>query len=150
MTDHLNVSQLHRATELTRAWLLDLATHEPFTDEEAAYTVLRAVLHALRDRMAAQQVVQLGAQLPLLIRGVYFEGWRPTASPGGWTSGDEFYRQVEANVAEFPLARHVDVEAGTRLVLAFLAREIDPVQLRHVEAQLPEEIRRMMVGPAAA
>ena len=41
----------------------------------------RAVLHALRDRIGPIHTAQLGAQLPMLVRGLYYEGWRANAAP---------------------------------------------------------------------
>jgi hypothetical protein len=39
--------------------------------------VLGGMLHVLRDRLTIQEAVQPGAQLPMLIRGLYWEGWDP-------------------------------------------------------------------------
>ncbi len=63
-----------------------------------AYSALRAVLHALRDRLTAQQATHLGAQLPLLVRGIYYEGWHAAQKPTGDRQVDEFLTRVAAEL----------------------------------------------------
>lgn len=60
----------------TNLWLKAVSTRLADCERQDAYAALRAVLHALRDRLPAQSAVNFAAQLPLLLRGVYFEGWR--------------------------------------------------------------------------
>jgi uncharacterized protein (DUF2267 family) len=40
-----------------------------------SYAALRAVLHALRDRLTIAEAAHLAARLPMLIRGIYYHGW---------------------------------------------------------------------------
>src|SRR5262245_30791744 len=85
----------------------------PKERRDLSYKALRAVLHALRDRLTVDESAQLAAQLPTIVRGVYYEGWQPEAVPVKM-SLDDWLQQVRA---ECPL----DVKGGTpRLVQAVL------------------------------
>ncbi len=60
----------------TNLWLKGIMEGLHTDDRHLAYLALRATLHALRDRLGPENAVHLAAQLPMLVRGLYYEGWR--------------------------------------------------------------------------
>lgn len=54
----------------------------------------RSVLHALRDRLDANVAAHLAAQMPILLKGVFYDGWDPNRSPQR-TSMEGFLSRVE-------------------------------------------------------
>src|ERR671934_238634 len=77
--DH--VEAFDTTLEKTDAWLNELSDELGTANRHQAYEVLRAFLHALRDRLPVESAAKLGAQLPMLVRGFYYEGWNPTHTP---------------------------------------------------------------------
>jgi uncharacterized protein (DUF2267 family) len=113
-------------------WLDVLARHLGTTDRNHAHRVLRAWLHVVRDRLTVDAAAHFGAQLPELLRGVYYEGWRPSEVPVRYDVEDFVLRYCdEAGVSA--------AEAGAVVGAVFAAlRELTSVgQLEHLLAQLP-------------
>ena len=70
-----------KTVQTTNAWLKEIMEATGL-DRRRAYRVLAAVLHALRDRLTVDEVAQLGAQLPILVRGLYYDQWHhPSGKP---------------------------------------------------------------------
>ena len=65
------------AVQTTQQWLNELCANGDLSDTGEAVAILRSVLHQLRDRLSLEEAVDLSAQLPLIVRGMYYEGWRP-------------------------------------------------------------------------
>ena len=72
-------SIIEHSVEKTHIWLKEIAEELGDEDRQYAYRALRAVLHTLRDRLTVDVAAKLAAQLPTLIRGVYYEDWDPAA-----------------------------------------------------------------------
>src|SRR6056297_1319732 len=113
MSDHLNVPQLRQTAHETQKWLNDLAAREPFENAEQTYSMLRAVLHAVRDRLTAEEAAHFSAQLPMLVRGFYFEGWRPALAPNDFDTQAEFLDRVDASLGGTQTEASVNLRAGT-------------------------------------
>lgn len=136
------ITQLNHANQQVREWLNDLAGREPFESHEQAYSILRAVLHAVRDRLTAEEVAHLGSQLPMVVRGFYFEGWRPALAPNDFETEEAFLVRVRSSLGSGN-AMDRTLRDATLATLAFLAERVDEGEMRHVTAQMPEEIRAL-------
>jgi uncharacterized protein (DUF2267 family) len=95
------------AVQTIQIWLKELKDKGELADEAAAYSVLRSVLHQLRDRLTLEESVDLGAQLPLIVRGLYYEGWRPHHVPRKLAK-EEANKDQNRTI----LRRHPRAEAG--------------------------------------
>lgn len=115
-------------------------------DRQVAWHVLGAVLRTIRDRVSLGLAAHLGAQLPLLVRGLYYDQWRPRDQPEKWRSREEFLALV---AAELRNVRPVDTAKAIRAVLKVLNHYVDPGQLQKVREALPEDVRRMWSDAAS-
>lgn len=134
---------LNRALQDTQEWLNELTEEGgPFEVPEQAYAALRAVLHAVRDRLTVEEASHLGAQLPMLVRGIYYEGWRPAQAPNKESTVDEFLQHVQSSLGRAQQAT-LPLEPATRRVIEFLSERVDRGEMRHVKGQMPREIRTL-------
>jgi uncharacterized protein (DUF2267 family) len=123
----------------TNIWLKDIMG-QVGPDRQRAYHAMRAVLHTLRDRLTVEEAAHLSAQLPLLIRGIYFEGWHPAHKPTRERAQEDFLEQVEARLQG---PEPINPETATRVVLDVLDRHVDPAVADHVKHMLPKAIREL-------
>lgn len=131
--------------QLSNLWLNELMDELGLDNKQRTYRVLRATLHALRDRLTAHEAVQLGAQLPMLIRGIYYEGWHLQDAAPTERTKREFLSHVSAELRGGPT---LDAERAVQAVFKLLARKIAPGEIDDVMKMLPAEVRALW--PAAA
>lgn len=85
---------------------------------------MRAVLHALRDRLTIHGTADFASQLPMLIRGMFYECWQPDQVPVKDRTKDAFLTRV---ARAFPGDPSVDPEILTREVLRVVAFHVHVV-----------------------
>jgi uncharacterized protein (DUF2267 family) len=124
----------------TNLWLKDLMEVLGWEQKQKAYDALRAVLHALRDRLTVDEAAQLGAQLPMLIRGIYYEGWDPSRDPERVRHKDEFLARIGQ---QFKADEGIDPEQIARAVFTVLENRVTKGEIQDVESVLPAELREM-------
>jgi uncharacterized protein (DUF2267 family) len=124
--------------QTTNIWLNEVLERLGWQDHHRAYHALRAVLHALRDRLPVDQAAALAAQLPMLVRGFYYEGWHPHGKPVKERHKEEFL----AHIAEaFRFDPDVDPERVARIVFQVLSKHVTGGEIEGVKRSLPTEIR---------
>ena len=109
-------------------------------DRQVAWKVLSTVLHKLRDRLPVEAAAHLGAQLPLLVRGAYYDQFEPARQPSACRTREEFVAEVSEWLQD---TRPVDPEEAIAAVFAVLSRHIDDGQTAKTLSILPEPIRQM-------
>ena len=124
----------------TNLWLKRLMEQMHTEDRQAAYLALRATLHALRDRLGPENAVHLGAQLPLLLRGVYYEGWHIGGSASGERQPPDFIEHVRA---ELPRTATLDANLAVRSALAVLQDRLDPGEVAKIKRILPHQLHAL-------
>nr|WP_322098897.1 DUF2267 domain-containing protein [Microvirga roseola] len=98
-------------------------------------------MRTIWDRLPVELAAHLGAQLPLLVRGVFYDQWQPENQPKDYRSQDEFLQEVSSNFG--PIPRSIYPEEAARAVFGVLKREIDAGQLEKVKQSLPEDVRAL-------
>ena len=129
----------------THMWLNALSKELQIVDRHEAYRVMRAVLHALRDQLGADEAAQLSAQMPMLVRGIFFEGWHPSDTAPVHTV-EEFEKRIYRNHGARPHVNALDMIDG---VASVLRKYIEPGEIDQVLGRLPQPIRESMTGRTA-
>lgn len=133
------IPALEHSVSLTNIWLNDVNEELGWHDKQRAYHALRAVLHALRDRLTVNDASHLAAQLPMVVRGLFYEGYHPHGKPTDERRRNEFLARVAAQCGDED-RNHGTV---TRAVLRVLARHVTPGVVDKLKALLPPEIRAL-------
>lgn len=130
-------AQIDRAGQIAAAWLGDVAAEFGTEDHDFVYRVTRSWLHLLRDSLTVVDAAHLAAQLPDLLRGVYFEGWNPAAVP--------VRRTAEEFVTAFAAAARVTPDEVPRVAGAIAAAFGSHLSnLAKVLERLPHGVRQVL------
>ncbi len=136
------VDSLDRSIDKTNVWLADVASSFGTEDRRLAYRVTRSWLHTLRDRLPVPIAAHIAAQLPELLRGVFYEGWNPSKVPIKFGRDEyvaRFARDAQIHLSEVP-------SAGQRVTSA-MRRHMSAGAINEAFGALPGDIRGL-IAPA--
>jgi uncharacterized protein (DUF2267 family) len=126
----------------TNSWLKELMIELNSSDHRRTYLIMRSVLHALRDHLSTDDALYLGEQLPMLLRGLYFERWNPHGKPLPLRNRNDFFRVLSTY-----MARDVDgtssAESASRAVFRLLDRKMTEGEIEDIEAVIPPALMEL-------
>jgi len=137
------VDSLDRSIDKVNAWLSDVEKEFDTHDRRLAYRVTRAWLQILRDRLTVDVAAHFAAQLPELLRGVFYDGWNPSRIPHKYDRGEyvtRFARDARVHAS--------DVAKAARAVTAVVRKHLSAGAVDEAFGLLPADIRRLLEADA--
>lgn len=133
------VDIIESSAQKTQLWLKDVQEELHGANRVQAYSALRAVLHALRDCLPMGEAIKFSAQMPLMIRGIYFDGYKPRTKPSRMTKTEFFayLRDCLRNQTD------IDPALATSAVLRTLYGHLSLGELKGIQLVLPREVRAL-------
>jgi uncharacterized protein (DUF2267 family) len=126
------------AVQEAHLWVNEVADELGLDDRRIALHVLRGVAHALRDRLPSDVVAKLGAQLPVLVRGLYYENWDPHAPRAHRHELEDFAAALERELRGYE--QSIGVGEAVNAVLRVLHTHVSPGEWRKLTAVLPYQL----------
>lgn len=138
---------IERTVHVTHVWINELDERLGWNNKGRAYRLLRAVLHAVRDLLPHNESADLAAQLPALLRGVYYEQWRPATTPVKNRSKADFLRRIDEAFKTDPLENTPQTVIA---VFELLSSKLSGGEIDDVRHALPQELRQLWPEPHVA
>jgi uncharacterized protein (DUF2267 family) len=129
----------------TMQWLHDIDDELGWDTRHKAYQALRGVLHVLRDHLPPNETAHFGSQLPMLVRGIFFEGWHPAGKPIKDHSAEKFLVDV---ASFFPKDADINPENVVRAVFSVMAEHMPGGEIEGIIRVLPKHLREFWFQPA--
>ena len=120
----------------TAIWLKELMQELNWSDHRKTYLAFRCVLHAVRDHLPMNDAIRFGEQLPMLIRGFYFDQWNPAAKHNPLRTRAEFLSALSTYMTRDGDSTS-NSEVVARAVFRLLDRKITDGEIEDVHNLLP-------------
>jgi uncharacterized protein (DUF2267 family) len=133
-----SVDAVERSVHKTNEWISDLVDELGIQDKEDAWRILKVYLQMLRDQLTIDEAAQFAAQLTLVLRGAFYEGFDP---------GDqEKLRDRDEFLARFAERAIVsDAASAIEAATSVVRRHITAGEIDDVLSQLPSEVREVLL-----
>jgi uncharacterized protein (DUF2267 family) len=132
------LESIESSTQKTHQWIADIAESASLEKREA-YKALRAVLQTMRDRLPLDDAAHFGAQLPLFLRGIFYEGWQPSTIPLKMTR-DEFLAAVREKIVT---NQDIDPLQITQKVFAVMMSHVGKSEMAKIKHCFPKEMQAL-------
>lgn len=132
-----------KTTQQTQLWIADVANELGWDDRHKTLQVLRATLHVLRDRLTLGEAANLGAELPILLAGFYYEGWKPEQTPTKERTKAAFLESLRNHLRHYFQNNEVDIdiEQAARAVFKVIANRVPAGEVEDITGILPSDLK---------
>lgn len=128
-----------RTVQAGLEWVDEVSSEMGRDNRDEAYQALRAVLHTLRDRLTVEEGANLSAQMPMILRGMFYEGWKPSSIPVKIRDRDAFLDYVMEKLG--PVVSIIPPMEAIQAVFKVLEIKVSKGELDDIKALMPEELR---------
>jgi uncharacterized protein (DUF2267 family) len=135
---HTTIHIFTHAAEQAQQWVNELTEKLGWKDSRRAYRLLKSTLHAVRDWITPEELADLSAQLPLLIRGIFFESWDPAKAPVTYRKRLDFIAYIEKDFHDDPI---IFPEVSIGIVLGLLQHKLPGGEVDQVRQSMPKTLR---------
>lgn len=118
-------------------WVNELAEELDWR-EQRSYCLIHSVLHILRDWLTLKEMTDLAAQLPVLIRDMFFEGWTPNRTPAAERKKEDFVARIQT---DFERNRLSDPDAAIAAVFKLLDRHVSSGEIAQVRHSMNKHLQ---------
>lgn len=134
------IHELDTTLQQANIWLKEIMQRLGTDDAHTGHTAMRVTLHALRDRIGPENAVHLGAQLPTLIRGIYYESWHPSGTPTKERHKQLFLDHVRK---ELRTGTPIDPETAIGAVLEVVCEKTAENEAVKLARLFPKDLREL-------
>ena len=135
---HTGVRSFDRSLTKANQWLNELHDELNFRDKQRTYSIFKAVLHALRDRLTIDEATDFAAHLPLILKAPYYEDLKPSKMPIKIKSKEEFFALVDSYMQNPKL--EIDSSIFVPKIFKFLSRKISSGEIEDIKSNLPKDL----------
>jgi uncharacterized protein (DUF2267 family) len=143
----VGLESIEHTVHVTHTWINELDQLLGWSNKSRSYRLLRSVLQALRDWLPVNEAADFAAQLPNLLRGVYYEQWRPATTPVKPRSKSDFLGRIDHAFVGDPI---LHTEDAVRITFRFLSTKIAAGEIADIKHALPADLRALWTLSSAA
>ena len=130
---------LDRSTQKTKEWLHEIQDELGWKNENMVYLATRSVLQTLRDRLPVEEAIEFADELPMVMKGMYYEGYSPGGKPEKLKKREEFFQKVQDRSSNKPIKS----EEATKAVFHTLEKKLSGGgEIDQVKKNLPKDIQK--------
>ncbi len=133
------IATLDHSPQVVAEWLNELCDDLGW-DKPRAYMLLHETLHAVRDFLTPDEAADLAAQLPVLVRGVYYDGWVPSKTPAKPRNKADLLARIDDRFRKDPLE---DTERAVSAVFDLLRRHVSWGEFQQVKNAMRKPIQEL-------